>query len=135
MISTNTIPEVEQEVLPQAVFRESDYDRISDLAEIMPDRLFHVALLLRQELARGSVKENPPPDTVQMHSTVRFRMRDSSNWEQVKLVYPHEADVEHGLIPVTSLLGAALIGLQTGATMRWRTKDGMLQTLTVGSVV
>lgn len=117
--------------LPEVVFRKSDYERIADLVDIMPTRLSHVSSLLRQELARARIEEKPPTDSVQIHSTVSFRLAGLRRVRQVTLVYPHEADMEQERIPVTSLLGAALIGLRKGSTMRWQNKDGSSQTLTV----
>ena len=117
--------------LPEIVFRKADHERIADLVDIMPGRLSHVSSLLRQELGRAQVTETPPSDTVQVYSKVSFKLAGLRRTRQVTLVYPHEAAIDEERIPVTSLLGAALIGLKKGATMSWRNRDGMPQTLTV----
>jgi regulator of nucleoside diphosphate kinase len=52
----------------------------------------------------------------------------------VTLVYPSEANVEAGKISVLAPVGAALIGLRVGQSIRWPLPDGRERTLEVMSV-
>ena len=50
------------------------------------------------------------------------------------LVYPEEADMEKGRLSVLTPVGAALIGLKVGQSIRWRTRADEERTLTVREV-
>ena len=50
------------------------------------------------------------------------------------LVYPEEADMEKSCLSVLTPVGAALIGLKVGQSIRWRTRADEERTLTVREV-
>lgn len=50
-------------------------------------------------------------------------------------MYPAEADIADNRISVMTPIGAALIGLRKGKSIRWLTRDGRKQMLTVLRVV
>jgi len=90
---------------------------------------------LLYELERATVVADGavPPDVVRMGSTVTFRSGDETR--AVRLVYPKDADIAQGKVSVLTPIGTALIGLRTGQSITWRTRDDRRQTLTVLRVI
>lgn len=74
-----------------------------------------------------------PPDVVRMGSIVTFQTADETR--TVQLVYPREADIAQSRVSVLTPIGTALIGLRTGQSITWRTRDDRRQALTVLRVV
>lgn len=87
---------------------------------------------LLYELDRADIlpDHRVPPDVVRMGSRVVFRTSENDT-RAVTLVYPAEADIADGRISVLTPVGTALIGLRTGQSITWRTRDGRKQVLTV----
>ncbi|MFN4281171.1 MAG: GreA/GreB family elongation factor [Alphaproteobacteria bacterium] len=80
--------------------------------------------LLRAELARAIVCSNdePPRDVVRLGSTVLLRHADEQGETQkmrAALVYPGEPHESLPSIPVSTPLGAALLGLRAGDVMAY----------------
>jgi regulator of nucleoside diphosphate kinase len=90
---------------------------------------------LLYELERAKVVSDRalPPDVVRMNSIVTY-MTDNGT-RTVQLVYPKQADIARGKISVLTPIGTALIGLRTGQSISWRTRDDRRQTLTVTRVI
>jgi regulator of nucleoside diphosphate kinase len=86
---------------------------------------------LLYELERAIVVADSfvPPDIVRMGSRVTYRT--ASDTRTVEIVYPAEADIAKGRISVLTPVGTALIGLRTGQSITWRTRDDRRQALTV----
>jgi regulator of nucleoside diphosphate kinase len=120
---------------PPIVLGDIDYKRLSALADAAFDRLPDLAEELQTELDRARVVSSGgvPDDVVQMGSTVEFRS-DAGISRRVTLVYPDEADIAADRVSVLTPIGAALIGLTAGQSMRWTTRDGRTQELTVITV-
>ena len=91
---------------------------------------------LAAELERAELVEPDaiPPDVVTMHSCVRFS-DETGLVRTVTLVYPGEEDSRRGKIAVVTPIGSALLGLQAGTAMSWRTLDGRTKRLAVLEVV
>ena len=87
-------------------------------------------LLYELERAQVVPDEAVPGDVVRMGSTVRFRTNGGDERE-VELVYPKDADIGSGRISVLTPIGTALIGLRSGQSITWLTRDGRKQVLTV----
>jgi len=87
---------------------------------------------LLYELERATVVPDQflPSDTVRMGSTVSFRTAEGEQ-KSVELVLPIDADIAEGKISVLTPIGTALLGLRTGQSISWRTRDGRRQALTV----
>ena len=115
---------IDGNTLPPIVMTETDHDRLSHVVSTVIDKLPDVAGLLSQELDRARIVPagKIPADVVTMHSTVEFVYGPPEHAERLTLVYPREADTTAGKLSIVSLVGAALIGLKTGDTMRWRTR-------------
>lgn len=90
-------------------------------------------LLYELERARVVEDDSVPPDVVRMGSAVRY-MAGGGAERVVTLVYPKDADIQNGRISVLTPVGTALLGLRTGQSITWVTRDGRKQVLTVKSV-
>ncbi|MDE4914603.1 nucleoside diphosphate kinase regulator [Methylobacterium sp. 092160098-2] len=92
-----------------------------------------VAAWLAEELDRAAVvaPEVLPPRVVTMHAQVSYRDDVTDQVGRMTLVYPGEEDAEGQAISVLSSVGAALVGLSEGQSIRWRTPSGGLRGLTV----
>jgi regulator of nucleoside diphosphate kinase len=114
-----------------------DYARLSGVVEAFELRGREpLVALLAAELDRAELVEPPaiPPDVVTMHARVRF-VDESGDERTVTLVYPGEEDSEQGRIAVVTPIGSALLGLQVGTAMSWRTLDGRTKRLAVLEVL
>lgn len=123
-----------QERPPPIVVSETEYDRLTGLAEAALDRLPDAAGSLLAEMDRATVAEaaSMPPDVVRMGSTATLRGGDGP--QRVTLVYPADADIAAGRISVLTPLGAALIGVRAGQSVRWIGRGGRELTLEIVAV-
>jgi regulator of nucleoside diphosphate kinase len=91
--------------------------------------------LLAHEVGRARLvpRERLPTDTVRLNSTVEFLDNDVLEIEAVQVVL-----IDRGRpldeVPVTSPLGAALIGLKVGDTMNWVSRDQGARAVTITRV-
>ncbi len=111
-----------------------DYRRLSAVVDAYRLRGCHALVeLLAEELDRAELVEPAavPRDVVTMHSCVKFIDDDTGEVRTVTLVYPGEEDSRQGQISIVTPIGSALIGLQAGATMSWRTLDGRTKRLSM----
>jgi regulator of nucleoside diphosphate kinase len=93
--------------------------------------------MLLKEIDRARVVRDGalPADVVGMGSRVRFRDESTGTKRTVRLVYPHEADIAAGKVSILTPIGAGLIGLREGQSIRWEDRDGhpkILQVIAVG---
>lgn len=122
---------------PPILLCESDADRIADLAVGVQVRLPQVSAMLLKEIERARVVKDGalPADVVAMGSRVRFRDETTGTERTVRLVYPHEADIAASKVSILTPIGAGLIGLREGQSIRWEDRDGhpkVLQVIAVG---
>jgi regulator of nucleoside diphosphate kinase len=117
---------------PKIIVSDIDYKRLAGLAAAAQARLPEVADVLQSELERAQVvaADRVPSDVVQMGSTVDFRS-DNGQQRCVTLVFPGEENISRGRISVLTPIGAALIGLSSGQSITWTTRDGRQHELTV----
>lgn len=120
---------------PPITVTESDQDRLSRLAESHSSSNSAVADELLAELERAEVvaDEQIAADVVRMGSSLRFTT-DAGHDRSVALVFPGEADIGLGKISILTPIGVALIGLSTGQSIDWRTRDGQTHRLKVEGV-
>jgi regulator of nucleoside diphosphate kinase len=118
---------------PALILSASDRDRLLDLATAAMGRIPDVATLLLDEADRATVAptSGQPHKAVGLYSYVEYHDSDNDAVERVQIVYPHEADISRWKISVLTLIGAGLIGLSQGQSIRWPTKDGRHRVLTV----
>lgn len=122
-------------LLPEIVIGQAEYRQLTVLALAGSGHSADTADRLLYELDRALVVPDGrvPREVVRMGSRVRYRTSEG-NARQVALVYPAEADIAEGRISVMTPVGAALIGLSTGQSITWMTRDGRKQVLTVLAV-
>ncbi len=87
-------------------------------------------LLAEMERARVVPDASLPDDVVRMGSTARYRTNAGAE-QEVTLVYPANADISQGRISVLTPIGTALVGLKTGQSITWVTREGRKNVLTV----
>ena len=91
--------------------------------------------LLAHEVGRARLvaREKLPTDTVRLNSTVEFLDNDVLEIEAVQVVLTGGSQPSDEA-PVTSPLGAALIGLKVGDTMNWVSRDEGARAVTITRV-
>ena len=119
--------------LPPIRIRQTDSERLAQLAEAAAGTSPATAEFLAREIERATVVPDTAPlaGIVGMESEVTFRDDVTGLQKQVTLVYPKSADIEAGRISVLTPIGAALIGLAVGQAISFETPSGELRSLTV----
>lgn len=120
---------------PAITISQSDYDKLSQLAEALSSRNEELADQLFGELDRARVVDDQrlPAGVIRIGSSLRFKS-DIGESKDVTLVLPGEADIETKKISVLSPVGIALIGLKAGHSMSWITPNGHSHQLTIEAV-
>lgn len=120
---------------PAIVISRSDHEKLMPLAASGSRRGAEAADDLFDELARARIvpDDRLAADVVRMGSTLRYKT-DTGSDRVVTLVFPGEADIAQGKVSVLTPIGAALIGLSKGQSIRWTARDGRVHILTVESV-
>ena len=117
---------------PAIVVSDTDHARLSALATGALARFPDIAEELQSEMTRAEVVSASAlsSDVVRMGSTVEFRSNTGQH-RRVELVFPIDADISTGKVSVLTPIGTALIGLSAGQSIRFTTRDGREQTLSV----
>jgi regulator of nucleoside diphosphate kinase len=120
---------------PPIIVSDEDYVRLTKLATAASDRFPDVAEELQIEMERAQVLSTAtiPEGVIQMGSTVEYHS-DVEHRRRITLVYPGEADIAEGRVSILTPIGAALIGLSAGQSIRWGARDGREHKLTVLTV-
>ena len=107
--------------LPPLVVSSRDLSRLEALLDTPVLRRHPAALALLDELNRADVRapDDMPDDVVTMHSRVECEDELTGEHHRLTLVYPHEANVETGLVSVLAPVGTALLGLSAGQRIGW----------------
>ena len=121
---------------PQITVSQSEYQKLLALAAAGSGPLSAGAARLFDEMERARIvaDQKLPADIVRMGSRVVYRT-DRDEELEVVLVFPTDADISERKISVLTPVGAALIGLRTGQSITWESRDGRNNALTVLSVV
>jgi regulator of nucleoside diphosphate kinase len=120
---------------PTIFVRESDYGRLTALAQASVNKDMAVGDELMAELERATVVADgaAAQRTIQMGSTATYQT-GTNEPRTVTLVYPGEANIEENRISILTPIGAALLGLSKGQSINWVARDGTTHTLKVMSV-
>ena len=120
---------------PAITITRTYHDRLSRLAESVPEANAAVADQLFRELDRARVvaDDRIAADVVRMGSRLRFTSVVGED-RTVTLVFPGEADIAAGRISVLTPIGVALIGVSAGQSIDWIARDGRTHRLKVESV-
>lgn len=127
-----TISIADFDLSPNIVLGQADHRQLIVLAMAGLGHTAEDADGLLYELERAQVVPDGavPDDVVRMGSFIRFRANGSGE-RDVELVYPADADIGAGKVSVLTPVGTALLGLRSGQSITWLTRDGRKQVLTV----
>lgn len=116
--------------LPAITICQTDFDTLERLVGDLPGK--GVAGLLQQELDRAKVcKANAlPANVVGLNRWVHYTDELSDKVRRVQLVMPKDADIDSGKVSILSFVGAGLLGLKEGQSIRWPDANGTLRKLT-----
>ena len=122
---------------PPITIRESDAERIANLALGAEDKSPQVAELLLAEINRAKIVPDAqlPRDIVAMQSVVKFVDEASGLERTLQLAYPQDTDIDAGRISILSLVGAGLLGLKPGQSIRWPDRAGRHRELRIIAVM
>lgn len=117
---------------PVIIVSAEEQDRLLELALAIRSRMPAVAESLLTEMDRATVIETGalPDNVIRMGSSLRYRA-DEGTERAVTLVYPEQADIGQGHVSITTPIGAALIGLSEGQSIRWIAPNGKEHRLTI----
>lgn len=120
---------------PLIIVAETDYARLTGLAQGALERLPEVADELLVELERACVMldDQLAPNIIRMGSTATYST-ETGEERTVTLVYPGEADIAAGRISILTPIGVALLGLGPGQSIGWQARDGSHHRLTIKEV-
>ena len=117
--------------LPAITLRSDDFDALDRLVGDLPGS--GPAGLLQQELDRAKVCEPKamPKNVVTLNRWLQYVDDHSPEVRRVQLVLPKDADIDAGRVSILSYVGAGLIGLGEGQTIRWPDRDGQDHNLSI----
>ncbi|HEU4985549.1 MAG TPA: nucleoside diphosphate kinase regulator [Rhizobiaceae bacterium] len=120
---------------PRIVVAQSDYQRLSSLAETASGHNPEVSEQLLSELDRATIKPDRQvgAEIVRMGSTVEYST-ETGETRTVTLVFPGNADISEGKISILTPIGVALLGLAPGQSIDWTARDGRSHRLSVTRV-
>ena len=121
--------------LPAITIARSEYERLSNLADMLAERDPHAAGQLAAELDRAKVVDDArmAPGVMRIGSIAEFRIDDEAP-QTAELVFPGDADISRQRISVLTPVGAALLGLSAGQSIEWSARDGRARRLSVIAV-
>ena len=121
--------------LPAITIARSEYERLSNLADMLAERDPHAAEQLAAELDRAKVVDDArmAPGVMRIGSIAEFRIDDEAP-QTAELVFPGDADISRQRISVLTPVGAALLGLSAGQSIEWSARDGRARRLSVIAV-
>lgn len=111
---------------PAIIINELDAERLDMLLEQPAFAGLPVAQALNDELDRAQMcrPESLPADVVSMNSQVKFRDLTSGEVYLRTLAYPAQITDSATQLSVMAPVGAALLGLRVGDSIRWPLPDG-----------
>jgi regulator of nucleoside diphosphate kinase len=118
---------------PNITLLAADYERLATLAHAAAYNDPETAESLMEELERARIisRDQPPANIVCMGSDVLFRDDATRETRQITLVFPGDADIAQNKVSVLTPIGTALIGLRSGQSITWLTRNGVPKRLTV----
>ena len=110
---------------PAILLIDSECDALYALALAIRAKKPERAAMLLAELDRAEVCPAAaiPADVVTMNSRVTFIDDKNGAERTVALVYPHDADIEAGMVSILSPVGVGLIGMRAGSSILWPDRD------------
>ncbi len=68
--------------------------------------------------------KNIPGDVITMNSVVKFHFQNNKTQNEIKLVYPSDANIKERKISIFSAVAIALIGYKVGDEIEWQLPTG-----------
>lgn len=120
--------------LPEIIINTHDAERLHN---VLDHATGHTAEQLEAEIARARLlpPDHMPPQTVTMRSVVRFRLSNTDQTLEKRLVYPRELQDPATEVSVLSPVGVALLGLSAGDSIDWQMPDKRMARISVQAVV
>lgn len=114
----------------------AECDALSELALSAKHKHPHSSAMLLAELDRAELCEpgELPEQTVAMNSRIDFIDEGTGARRTVQLVYPRDADIAAARVSILTPIGAGLIGMTAGCSIRWPDRDGHARMLRIVSV-
>lgn len=114
----------------------AECDALSELALSAEHKHPLSSAMLLAELDRAELCEpgKLPEQTVAMNSRIDFIDEGSGARRTIQLVYPRDADIAAGRVSILTPIGAGLIGMRAGCSIRWPDRDGHDRMLRIVSV-
>jgi regulator of nucleoside diphosphate kinase len=114
----------------------SECDALCNLALRAESKHPRSSAMLLAELYRADLCEpgELPAQTVVMNSRIDFVDEATGVRRTVQLVYPGDADIAVGRVSVLTPIGAGLIGMTAGHSIRWPDREGHDRLLRIESV-
>lgn len=129
------MPRLQDPRLPPVQVVYDEYEHLADIICSSPVSTEALALLWSELLRAAIIQPRQAPyDLVRMNSVVRYTDLRTGARRTVRLVYPKPERLAAGDVAVTSILGAALLGLRAGATFSWVTTAGDIDAIHIDSV-
>lgn len=117
----------------ELIIRKQDHEKIMSLLSLAPEE---IEVRLQNELDRAKVvpDDQLPENVVAMNSTVTYLDLETNKENRITLVFPHEANVAEGKVSILAPIGAALIGLRVGDSIKWPLPSGSEREIRVTGV-
>lgn len=114
----------------------AECDALSELTLSAEHRHPYSSAMLLAELDRAELCKpgELPEKTVVMNSRIDFIDEGTGTRRMVQLAYPRDADIAAGRVSILTLVGAGLIGMTAGSSIRWPDRDGQDRVLRIVSV-
>lgn len=121
---------------PSLIVSSHDMDRLEAMLDSPAVSQTPAARALTRELDRATVMapDQMPDGIVMMHSRVECEDGVTGEKHVLTLVFPREADVDHGKVSVLAPVGSALLGLSVGQCIDWDAPGGRTLKLRVTAV-
>ena len=118
---------------PAILLIDSECDALYALALAIRAKKPERAAMLLAELDRAEVCSAAamPADVVTMNGRVTFVDDKNGAQRTVALVYPHDADIEAGMVSILSPVGVGLIGMRAGSAILWPDREGRERVLRI----
>lgn len=124
--------------LPEIKVTKADLGKLDTmLAHHSPIRSWKAVEILVRELLRAQVVDanDIPAQVVRMGSRVEFREAENDLSTVATLVYPGDSGLYDDAVSVLTPVGAILLGLSEGQSMRYSGPDGKPKTISVMKVL
>lgn len=115
---------------------DSEAEVIADLALRIEKSAPELANMLLEEVERAALHPAAalPPQVARLGSQVDFVDQATGRERRIRIVLPPDADIDAGAVSILTSVGAGLIGLAAGQSIRWPDRNGAERVLHVTAV-